>query len=89
MNQAARREPIIAACERMANMENKSTIITTLAELLELTRGGSDVAEIYYIVDDHKNEFAVIRFRTGCEKRVNVTGCSGLAIIDSVTRALF
>ena len=89
MNQAARREPIIPAHERMASMENKSTIITALAELLKNTRGGVDIAEVYYIVDDHKTEYVVIRFRTGCEKRVDVTGCSGLAIIDTVTHALF
>lgn len=89
MNQAACREPIIPARERMASMENKNTIITALTELLKNTRGGSDIADIYFIVDDHKNEFAVIRFKTGCEKRVNVTGCSGLAIIDTVTCALF
>lgn len=65
--------------------ENKSYICRQLSNLVRETRAGSDVLGITLQADQ---KTAVITYRTGARKEVNVECDSGIALIIDICRAL-
>ena len=64
--------------------ENKSEIIQKLKELLQITRAGSGIKEL---ILDERERYVTIVYEGG-NKRVNVEGDSGIALIRDVTRSV-
>lgn len=65
--------------------ENKFYICRQLSNLVRETRAGSDVLGITLQADQ---KTAVITYRTGARKEVNVECDSGIAMIIDICRAL-
>lgn len=68
--------------------EDKRLICELFADVLKLTRAGSDIDVIQYMKTPDGIELASIWFMNGAEKTVNVTCDSGIAMIRDIARAL-
>lgn len=70
-------------------MENKLKICRMLAAVLKETRAGAEMENIDYWIDtDFNREYAVIIFRDGNIKTVDITADSGIAVIKDITDKL-
>lgn len=66
-------------------MENKEDIVKRLKLLLMATRAGSNVADL--ILNERQDEVTIL-FKAGGDRKVNIAGDSGIAIISDVIRYL-
>ena len=64
-------------------MENKQRIANLLADALRETRAGEDITTI-----DIKGEDAVVNFRNGYKKTVNIACDSGLSMMRDILNAI-
>ena len=66
--------------------EDKKRVVEAYLPVLQMTRAGSNIKSlVYHMVD--MDEFVTIIY-AGYEKRVNVTACSCLAVINAINRAV-
>ena len=63
--------------------ENIKRILEKLTELLQMTRAGRNIAGIA-----EENGFAVITYKNGHKKKVNIDSDSGIAAIYDIVRKL-
>ncbi len=68
--------------------EDKAEILNALTPVLRLTRAGADISRIDYEKDSTGEERAYIAYNNSYRKSVNISGNSGKAIIEEVTRAI-
>ena len=61
------------------NSENINTILEKLTELLQMTRVGCNIEGIV-----KENEYAVIVYKNGRKKKVNIDGDSGICAIYDI-----
>ena len=61
------------------NSENINSILEKLTELLQMTRAGRNIVGIA-----EENGFAVITYKNGHKKKVNIDGDSGIAAIYEI-----
>ena len=61
------------------NSENINSILEKLTELLQMTRAGRNIVGI-----EEKNGFAVITYKNGHKKKVNIDGDSGVCAIYDI-----
>lgn len=61
------------------NSENIKRILEKLTELLQMTRAGRNIAGIA-----EENGFAVITYKNGHKKKVNIDGDSGICAIYDI-----
>ncbi|MBQ2664660.1 MAG: hypothetical protein IJT36_03345 [Alphaproteobacteria bacterium] len=67
--------------------DNKTQIIDYMYELLKLTRAGQNVEDL--LLNSSKNgTFVTIQFKSGGNKKVDLTADSGLAMIIDIAKAL-
>ena len=69
--------------------ENKGRILEALCETLKLTRYGSDIEKITYLMDADSEEWAVITWEGGDKKKICISADSGIAMIHDVMNHLF
>ena len=87
---------IDAAFDRVESMEpieplkteNRDAILEKLLPVLQLTRGGSKVTELFGKVDLDGGSWVSIKSGKFAEERICVTGDSGLALIRDVVESL-
>ena len=65
------------------NSENIKRILEKLTELLQMTRAGRNIVGIA-----EENGFAVITYKNGHKKKVNIDGDSGIAAIYDIVKKL-
>lgn len=65
--------------------ENKKEILFRLEKLLRATRAGSDVVTLLL---NERLDTVTIQFKTGFERKVNIAGDSGYAIIHDVMKVI-
>lgn len=61
------------------NPENINSILEKLTELLQMTRAGRNIVGIA-----EENRFAVITYKNGHKKKVNIDGDSGICAIYDI-----
>lgn len=66
-------------------MENKRLIVNYLLRCLQLTRAGEDIERIEL---DKSEQTALIVYRNGYRRPVNIACDSGIAIIRDITKAI-
>ena len=69
--------------------EDKARILEALCETLKLTRYGSDIEKITYLMDKNFEEWAIVTWKGGYPKKICISGDSGTAIITDVMNHLF
>lgn len=71
-------------------MEDKALITEKLKELLQLTRSGCTIESMTYErLENGDGEYVHIKYTGGYTQRVNVTWCSGIALIHQVVEAVY
>lgn len=68
--------------------EDKAGLIRVLGETLRCYAGRTNVAKAEYVQAEHNEEFAVITFVNGSQKRVRITGDSCPAIVQDIYRKI-
>ena len=68
--------------------ENKKLFVEKLGSLIKRqTREGQTIKEIFYAIS-LVAELVIIRYNSGHEKKIDITGDSCLAIMNDIYRAL-
>lgn len=68
-------------------MEDKKAIVAALLPVIQMTRNGSDVTGMLYVVKDAR-ETVVTTFNDDSHIGINVTMDSGTAMIRDICKAL-
>lgn len=69
-------------------MEDKAKIVQMLLPVIQATRNGSDVAGMYYQLEEHGRETVYIQNKDGTTFGCNVSLDSGTAMIRDICAAL-
>ena len=70
---------IISDSNEKIKYENIDVILDKLTELVQLTRAGSNIVSI-----DTDSEYAVISYKNGHKRRVNIDGDSGICAVYDI-----
>lgn len=71
--------------------ENEQIILDKLCETLQLTNMYCDLVSLEYVYDENSiyEEKVIAKFKYGGSKVVNVSGDSGIAMIEDVLRSIY
>lgn len=71
--------------------ENKQMILDKLCETLQLTRMYCDLVSLKYVYDENSvyEEKVIAKFKYGGSKVINVSGDSGIGMIEDVLKSIY